>query len=308
MQPLTTVSFDTGAHNRLAEQGSYAESILAAIKRTFLFRLVGLSYEELFSTPNASLRLVFVEHCRKLQEGPCDCLSPHYELLKLLINAHRNNPEQFRWSTIDVKSHELDHEVRFGETVIDDKLSDDQRLQQKQVLKDYKQMWVDLRTQLEPAFVARGNMRPTSFKEAFATYGSQALSAMGKRLYDGGLKRIAADSGSVCEFDTDVHLVTRFIDACPPFRAFLCSLLMSWYHHSARDKSLGERFAAGRNDLFMSVYLPYCDIFVTAEKQREQERCLKEIADVLALKTKIVSYDEFMAVMGLPSHFCFASR
>jgi hypothetical protein len=58
---------------------------------------------------------------------------------------------------------------------------------------------------------------------------------------------------------------------------------------------IGERFKAGRNDLFMSLYLPYCDIFVTAEKKGEQERCLKEIASLLGLKTSILSYDDFIA-------------
>ena len=74
--------------------------------------------------------------------------------------------------------------------------------------------------------------------------------------------------------DTDIDTVKHFIDNCPPFRALLCAVLMSWYHHSAREEDSGERFTAGRNDLFMSIYLPFCDIFVTAEKKGEQERAV----------------------------------
>ena len=70
-------------------------------------------------------------------------------------------------------------------------------------------------------------------------------------------------------------------------------MLMSWYDLAVRDKHAGERFRAGRNDLFMSVYLPYCDKFVTAEKKGEQERCLREVASVAGLETDILSYDKF---------------
>jgi hypothetical protein len=56
---------------------------------------------------------------------------------------------------------------------------------------------------------------------------------------------------------------------------------------------LGEKFKAGGNDLFMSIYLPYCDKFVTAEKKGEQEKCLREVASLVNLETKIVSYDDF---------------
>ena len=62
---------------------------------------------------------------------------------------------------------------------------------------------------------------------------------------------------------------------------------------AVRDKHSGERYKAGHNDLLMSVYLPYCDKFVTAEKNREQEKCLREVAAVAELETEILSYDDF---------------
>ena len=57
-------------------------------------------------------------------------------------------------------------------------------------------------------------------------------------------------------------------------------MLLSWYDRSVRHRHTGEKFQAGRNDLFMAVYLPYCDKFVTAEKLREQEKCLREVVAV----------------------------
>jgi hypothetical protein len=69
--------------------------------------------------------------------------------------------------------------------------------------------------------------------------------------------------------------------------------LVSCADAAKRDRHTGEKLRAGRNDLFMSVYLPYCDKFVSAEKNREQERCLREVALVAGLETEVLSYDDF---------------
>jgi len=291
---LPVVSFDTGAHNRLADEEADSESIFAAIKSKFFFRLVGLSYEELMSTPDATQRLAFIEDCRKLKMGAWDCLNPHYEVLKLLIKGHAENPASFQWLAVDVRSGELNHEIRVGDLTADDALSAQQWKEQKEALKGYKQMWVDLRSKLDAAFLAEGKPRPTSFKDAFREHAPQLFPSIGKELYDGGLRAVASERGEHIQVDTDIEQVKQFINVCPPFRALLCAILMSWYHYSARDEDSGERFRAGRNDLFMSLYLPYCDLFITAEKKGEQERCLKEIASILSLRTEILSYDEFI--------------
>jgi hypothetical protein len=70
------------------------------------------------------------------------------------------------------------------------------------------------------------------------------------------------------------------------------AILLSWYDRAVRDEN-GEKFKAGRNDMFMAMHLPYCDKFVSAEKYGEQERCLREVAFVAALETEILSYDDF---------------
>jgi hypothetical protein len=85
--------------------------------------------------------------------------------------------------------------------------------------------------------------------------------------------------------------VQHFIDNCLPFRALLCACLMSWYNTSLRDGSKSEKFAAGRNDLFMAVYLPYCDVFVT--RDTEQESCLRELTKYIGIDTEVLAFDEF---------------
>jgi hypothetical protein len=68
---------------------------------------------------------------------------------------------------------------------------------------------------------------------------------------------------------------------------------MARYDLGLRDPHEGERFEAGRNDLQMAVYLPYCDEFVTDEKRGEHARCMKEIVAVTGLATGILTFDEF---------------
>jgi len=50
---------------------------------------------------------------------------------------------------------------------------------------------------------------------------------------------------------------------------------------------------AGRNDQMMSVYLPYCDQFITAERKRMQEKCLSAIAIDAKIPAQIRSFDDF---------------
>ncbi len=52
---------------------------------------------------------------------------------------------------------------------------------------------------------------------------------------------------------------------------------------------------AGSNDLYMSVYLPYVDMFVTDDA--DQEKALREVARLAKLETTILSYDDFCATL-----------
>jgi hypothetical protein len=104
---------------------------------------------------------------------------------------------------------------------------------------------------------------------------------MGKLLYD-----------PIAKTDAVEATIKDFLGDCPPFRAVIYAMLMSWYHLAVRDDT-GETYRAGRNDLLMAAHLPYCDTFVTAEKYCEQEKCLREVAFVAGLDTNVLSYEDF---------------
>jgi hypothetical protein len=141
------------------------------------------------------------------------------------------------------------------------------------------------RVEIEAAFAAHGEAPPPTFGQAIARLqGSEGglIWGTGKLLYDHAAGANANEA-----------TIRQFMDCCPPFRALIYAMLISWYDRGVRDRQTGERLSAGRNDLFMAVYLPYCDQFVTAEIRGEQEKCLRAVTVAANLETKVLSYEDF---------------
>ncbi len=280
------VSFDTSTHNRLVDDGPRSEPIIAALRAGFFVRFAGLSIEEIIATPDASKRAALFASCRRLQAGPHDCIYPHNELLRRLIVEHAKKPGDFDWRAVDVRAHEYEREVNRGEVITDDGLSAEQLQSAREVEKAYEKMFSDLRPKLEKVFAAHGQAPPPTFKAVLPLVqatGGLAWS-IGKLLYDR-----ASDT------DASEATIREFMSVCPPSRAIVYAILLSWYDRSLRDRHTGERFRCRRSDLFMAACLPYCDQFVTAEVNGEQERCLREVASAANLNVEVRSYDDFCA-------------
>jgi len=260
MVNIPIVTFDTSAHNRLVKDGARSEALLAGIKSGLFFRFAALSIEELIATPDPKLRAALFSSCAQLQRGPNDCLYPQNELIRLLTVAHLKNPTNFDWKLTTVQGQEL-----------------------KTRKTDYKEMFCKPRVQIQEVFKNYKEAPPATLREAIARLqsGNGALIwNIGKWLYDRG-----------AETDASEARVRQFMDACPPFRALIYAMLMSWYNFAVRDPNVGERFNAGAVDQYMSIYLPYCDKFVTADS--EQEKCLREIASLASVEIEVLSYDAF---------------
>ena len=223
--------------------------------------------------------------CRKLQRGQSDCLFPHNWLIRELVTSHFSRPSSFDWQSVDVRGREYERAIQTYELSFDEALKIEQWAAQSEAQKKYKQTFAALRPELQALFALHGEPPTTKFRDAIrrAEAGNpNLLIAIGTDLYSKAVKSAVGEA-----------IVHSFIQACPPFKALLYSILMTWFHESVRDPATGESFGAQRNDLFMSAHLPYCDFFVTAEKNRVQERCLREIAAIANLMTAILSYEEF---------------
>jgi hypothetical protein len=277
------VSFDTSSHNRLLKDGAQSEAIFAGFKSGMFFRFAALSVDEMIATKDPGDREALRASFGRLQHGPADCIYPHNELVTRMVVAHSKDPAGFDWKTVDVRARDYEKGIRERDLVADEKLSLDQRTAQAEAGKVYKEIFARLRSKLEEVLKVHGEVAPLTFIQAVArAEGAEPnlVVAIGKDLYD----RVAGG-------DASEATIKQFIAACPPFRAIVYALLMTWYDVSLADPVKSERFKAGRNDLFMATHLPYCDKFVTNDA--EQERCLREIAAVAGLETEIISHDAF---------------
>jgi hypothetical protein len=285
------VILDTSAHNRLLKDGLDSEVIYAAFKTGYHVRLAGISIEELMSTSKETTRIALLQSSGRLLHGPNDCLHAHNEILRLLIAAYDADPQAFRWQRVNVSAPEYAVELnerRFST----DTLAAEQWKHMKAMKTEYETIWATLRPKLEEIFQRRGQPRPLSFGEILphATGDSGLIWGIAKGLYD----KVA------CTPATE-ESIRDFVDRCPPFRSIVYAFLMTWYDRSLRALPDGQKFHAGRNDQFAAVYLPYTDLFLTAEIDGEQERCLAEIARLVYPQTKVMSYDDFCAGLLVPT-------
>lgn len=80
----------------------------------------------------------------------------------------------------------------------------------------------------------------------------------------------------------------EFVDICPPFCALLIALCVAQHQRSIQNP---RKRSTGVFDFYASVYLPYCEQFVTADPG--QEAALLQVASLAKLNVEIRSYVDF---------------
>jgi len=282
---IPIVTFDTNAHNRLADDPR-SESVLIELKSMW-FRFAGLSIEELFAAQQ-SRRVVLFASCRKIQSGPSECFLPSNLLTEQLILAHFKDPASFNWKTVDVRRPDFDRELETLESYDYESVSKEQREFFWERRQSDKQRFVELRPKLQPFFAAHDEAPPTTFREAITwldNVGNKAMWYKAQLYYD-----------LVTTMDSTEATVKEFAASCPPFLSLIYAVFaVPWYNNAVRDPHTGEKVIAHSNDLYMSVYLPYVDMFVTDDA--DSEKALREVARLAKLGTRILSYGDFCAAL-----------
>ncbi|MFZ0320765.1 MAG: hypothetical protein WAL56_16690 [Candidatus Sulfotelmatobacter sp.] len=204
--------------------------------------------------------------------------------------AHFDDPANFDWNAVNV-GYAADEELirnyeRFDNEQVSRKQRKFQRERRTLDKQERERQRVSLRPRIQEIFGRHCEAPPASFQPAFA------------QLRDGPTSVVTARAAQryynlVRTMDTDKATAEKFMNACPPFRALVYAKFIPWYNTAVREYSVGDELSAGANDLYMSVYLPYCDMFITGEKYGEQEKCLREVAVAAGLETKVLSYDDF---------------
>lgn len=155
-----------------------------------------------------------------------------------------------------------------------------QRKEQFEAEEHFRNGWKRLRPLLDAVLTKDPSKRPTSYRAAvkIAVADGGVLWGFGRGLY----KHVSSSQPPEIE-------IKALMDACPPFRAACYSLVMAWYNGSLRVQDAAP--VAGRNDLMMATYLPYCDQFVTADWAQARE--LGQIAAEAKIDCEILSFQEF---------------
>ena len=210
-------------------------------------------------------------------------------ILDLLVRAHHQSPKDYVWEQVDVGSPSCEAELNSGRLVDDEEIA----REQKQTIRAFQKSFeTDLRNWRAPHdkhFEA--HPRPTSFQDWLSTNGrpgGRQLS-FAKQLY---LSSLSAVDPKASISDESLE---AFINMTPPFRSFLYSYELAWFDRCVRHRQATPKFAQGRNDMMMAVYLPYCDYFITGERYGVQERSLREVVRAAGLTTSVLSYESWLA-------------
>lgn len=276
---MPTIGFDTSGINALVDDGKNSEPLMKALRCAFDVQLPALSVEEVLSTPaiKEPRRELLLMCCQRLLASG-QCLWPPHEILRLLITAHSSNPSQFEWTRTDVRARVYEDAIIRRD--FPDQLCRTQRKHQFEAEEGFDQMWKGLRPKLDAILAEDPSKRPANYREAvgIAKLEGGVLWGTGRGLY-----RYVVGSEPT---ETDIE---TFMEDCPPFRAACYGLIMGWFDGALRVQD--RQPSAGRNDLLMAVYLPYCDRFVTHDWQ--QEKSLREIAAEARISCDVVSYKNF---------------
>jgi hypothetical protein len=289
-----TVAFDTSALNRLA-QGDNPEPIIAEILARFDVRLPDMSIGEIYATKRTAKRENLNAVCRRFLNAGGQCLLPAHWIIGLLMRHFHKDPLAFDWREVQVRFREVEKVIDERTILGDEGLVSEQRSANREAQDEFEKMFGERRARFDDLVASGEAIRPKTFQEWFepSRVDGGHYWRFARGLYATGFGRLSdLEKQSVLTDLPDRDMLKRFDDCCPPFRAFVTAMSLSFYDRCIRHLS-GPKFDAGRNDQMMSIYLPYADQFISAEEKGMQERCLREVAEAAKIPTLIRSYDDF---------------
>jgi hypothetical protein len=140
-----------------------------------------------------------------------------------------------------------------------------------------RETWDNRRTVLR-----KGTPRPATANELFATLSRDGGTFW--HLAAGLYERASGRRPSETE-------IRAFVAECPPFQALMHALVHAHCEWATVERPVSKKKRVGRVDLFSSVCLPYCDLYLTNDV--EQEKCLTQIAATVSLPVAVLSLADF---------------
>jgi hypothetical protein len=286
------VAFDTSTLNRLAKDDD-PEPFIAEILARFDVRLTDMSIGEIYATKKPEKREELNAVCRRFLNAGGQCLLPAHWIIGFLMLQFHKDPLAFDWRGVQVRFREVEKVINEGTILGNEELVSEQRSGHRELQGEFEKTFGERRAVFNELVANGEEIRPKTFQEWIepSRHDGGHYWTFARRLYAAAFGRLSLENDSVLTDLPDEDMLKRFDNCCPPFRALVTAISLSFYDRCIRHES-DPKFSAGRNDQMMSIYLPYVDQFITAEGKGMQEKCLREVAEAAKIPVVVRSYDD----------------
>jgi hypothetical protein len=282
-----TLIFDTSSINRLADDPD-SDALIAALRSGFHTRFTFTSVLEIIATTSGECRRKLAGVCKRLLCSG-DCIDPQNEIIRKMVERFEQ-PSPFDWREVDVRFRDAEKEIARRDNFSDD-LAEKEREDARASNRTFVKFYADAKPAFDRLYEAGTDRPPISVSEWVAQSQIEGgpFWTFARKLYEYVAKKPA-----------DEPTIRRFVAECSPFHAWMIALHSAQYDRCMRPRNAGPSLRSGRNDIIMSVCLPYCQQFVTNDSG--QLECYKEVVSICDLNVNVRSYEEFrngFFVMGV---------
>jgi len=285
------ISFDTSAVNALADSKDWA-ILLAGMRSGYFSRIPFPSVAESVATTDPARRNKLFDILKMLRLNG-ECLEGHHWILAQLVENYEKYGSS-RWESLNLRFEQC--ETSIARRDLSETESREEREFGPATERQFCAIFADTRPKFEEVF-ASGTTRPATASELLPHLNGEggAFWSMAAGLYEKAVGRRPSEGE-----------VRAFVEDCPPFRALMHGLVHALFEWAIREKQVKKDKRIGRIDLFCSIYLPYCDLFITDDD--EQRRCLSEIAASAKLPVDVLSLREFRDRLTPLAHCSIGAR
>jgi hypothetical protein len=205
----------------------------------------------------------------------------HQWIVAELVKNHQKYGGS-NWDSLDIRSRHCEAEL--ARRTLSENASKEEREFAKETESQFTKVFTDAIPHFKKLF-DEGTERPTSADGLLSHLNVEggAFLTMAANLYE---KAVGVRPTE--------EQVRTFVTDCPPFLAMMLGLVHAQFEWAGiREKPVKKDKRVGRIDLFCSIYLPYCDLYITDDD--EQRWCLNEIALTAKLPVEILSFTDFRA-------------
>jgi len=290
--PRPILSFDTSAINALHRDAKFSVPLIAGVTSSYFVRLNGTVVDEVIACQSGREREELRRLCRRmLVEGRGDVLLPFHEITRKVALAF-DGGRSLDFRRIDVGSKDYERFIRQSDVSEYEDIFGDQRRAAERVNAQFEKLFFSPRLGIQKLFADSEVPRVVSAAELLKSYqiagGFYWTTAIGLHERASGRK-------------VDEQTIGKLVESNAPFRALMAAIVVSLYHRCVLEE---PPTLAGRSDVFMAVYLPFCDEFISND--HAQQTALREIVTLAGLPTKIRWYKEFadsfsLSVAGHPA-------